>query len=287
MKNSRQAGSPQAPSLLDAVVRESMRHHQAGRLAEAERGYRDVLAIDPCHADALHWRGVAASQRGDHTEALRYFGKALTVRPGSAATATNIAHALLLLGRAEEAANAATQALAIVETAQAKALFVQALSLSTDAEQLAPSRALMARAIMERWTRPADIARIAAQVIMVSAARPDANARPDPLLLALLTAAPIVTIELERYLTQLRRTLLAKANADASVDKRTLALFAALARQCFVNEYVFAHLPDEIAQAQALRARMTAGESLSPLRLIALAAYVPLYTVEGASRLLS
>src|SRR3954447_23067147 len=111
MKSSHQAGSPQAPSLLDAVVRESMRHHQAGRLAEAERGYRDVLAIDPGHADALHWLGVAASQRGDQNEALRYFGRAWNARPGWAATATNIAHALLLLGRVEEAANAATQAL--------------------------------------------------------------------------------------------------------------------------------------------------------------------------------
>ena len=150
MKNSHRTGKPaQASSPLDGILAEAMRHHQAGRLAQAEHGYRDVLAIDPRHADALHWLGVAASQRGDQTEALHCFRQAMTLRPDSSVTATNIAHALLLAGRTEEAANAAAHALAIAETPQAKALFVQALGLSKTAEQLGPSRALMARAIVD------------------------------------------------------------------------------------------------------------------------------------------
>ncbi len=277
----------QAPSPLGGLLAEAMRHHQAGQLAPAERGYRDVLAIDPHHADALHWLGVAASQRGDQTEALHCFRQALTLRPDSAAIATNIAHALLLTGRAEEAANAATDALAIAETPQAKALFVQALGRSDNAGQLGPSRAMMTRAIVERWTRPADVARIAAQVIMTSVAPHEQAVRADPLLIALLTAAPIVTMELERHLTQLRRALLTRARADDSADQRTLALFAALARQCFINEYVFAQGADEIAQVEALHTRLAAGETLSQLRLIAVAAYVPLHAIEGAERLLS
>src|SRR5262245_19414634 len=31
----------------------AQRHHRAGRLAEAERGYRDILAIEPEHVDSL------------------------------------------------------------------------------------------------------------------------------------------------------------------------------------------------------------------------------------------
>jgi ubiquinone/menaquinone biosynthesis C-methylase UbiE/Flp pilus assembly protein TadD len=288
MKNSRRSGGPaQAPSPLDGILAEAIRHHQAGRLAQAERDYRDVLAINPRHAGALHWLGVAASQRGDQTEALRCLRQALALRPDSGATATNIAQALLLAGRAEESANAATQALAITETPQAKALFAQALALSRNAEQLDPSRAMMTRAIVERWTRPADIARIASQAIMASAARHAETTRADPLLLALLTAAPVATTELERHLTQMRRTLLARAGAGDRVDIRTLKLFAALARQCFINEYVFAQGADEIADVQALHAKRAAGETLSPLQLIAVAAYVPLHTIEGAERLLS
>jgi trans-aconitate methyltransferase len=287
MKISRRGGRPaQAPSPLDGILAEAVRHHQAGRLAQAERDYRDVLAINPRHADALHWLGVAASQRGDQTEALRCLRLALALRPDSGATAVNIAHALLLAGRAEESANAATQALAITETPQAKTLFVRALALSRNAEQLGPSRAMMTRAIVERWTRPADIARIASQAVMASTARHAESTRVDPLLLALLTAAPVATTELERHLTQMRRTLLARAGADDRVDKRALKLFAALACQCFINEYVFAQGADEIAGVQALQAKRAAGETLSPLQLVAVAAYVPLHTIGDAERLL-
>jgi trans-aconitate methyltransferase len=287
MKNSRRGGRPaQAPSPLDGILAEAVRHHQAGRLAQAERDYRDVLAINPRHADALHWLGVAASQRGDQTEALRCLRLALALRPDSGATAVNIAHALLLAGRAEESANAATQALAITETPQAKTLFVRALALSRNAEQLGPSRAMMTRAIVERWTRPADIARIASQAVMASTARHAESTRVDPLLLALLTAAPVATTELERHLTQMRRTLLARAGADDRVDKRALKLFAALACQCFINEYVLAQGADEIAGVQALQAKRAAGETLSPLQLVAVAAYVPLHTSGDAERLL-
>jgi len=38
-------------------------HHQAGRLGEAESLYRQVLAVEPRHPDALHLLGVAAHDR--------------------------------------------------------------------------------------------------------------------------------------------------------------------------------------------------------------------------------
>jgi Flp pilus assembly protein TadD len=38
--------------------------HQAGRLNEAEGLYRQILAVDPNHADGLHLLGVMAHQRG-------------------------------------------------------------------------------------------------------------------------------------------------------------------------------------------------------------------------------
>ena len=41
-----------------------LEHHQAGRLADAELLYRQVLAIDPSHVDSLHDLGVLAYQTG-------------------------------------------------------------------------------------------------------------------------------------------------------------------------------------------------------------------------------
>ena len=42
----------------------AVEHHRAGRLQAAERIYRQILAIEPEHVDALHLLGVAAQQAG-------------------------------------------------------------------------------------------------------------------------------------------------------------------------------------------------------------------------------
>ncbi|HKF12183.1 MAG TPA: hypothetical protein VKB89_26260 [Xanthobacteraceae bacterium] len=36
----------------------ALRHHRSGELAEAEVRYREILAIDPNHADSLHLLGA-------------------------------------------------------------------------------------------------------------------------------------------------------------------------------------------------------------------------------------
>ena len=43
---------------------QAVRHHAAGRLAEAGAGYRQVLARDANHAASLHGLGVIAYQTG-------------------------------------------------------------------------------------------------------------------------------------------------------------------------------------------------------------------------------
>jgi thioredoxin-like negative regulator of GroEL len=42
----------------------ALQHHQAGRLAEAESIYRQILAVEPRHDDALHLLGDIARQVG-------------------------------------------------------------------------------------------------------------------------------------------------------------------------------------------------------------------------------
>ena len=44
----------------------AIQHHQAGRLQAAEQIYRQILAVEPNHADALHLLGVIARQAGKH-----------------------------------------------------------------------------------------------------------------------------------------------------------------------------------------------------------------------------
>ena len=44
----------------------AIQHHRPGRLADAERVYRQILAASPNHADALRSLGLIAHQVGRH-----------------------------------------------------------------------------------------------------------------------------------------------------------------------------------------------------------------------------
>ncbi len=52
-------------------------HHQAGRFQAAEQIYRQILAAEPNHADALHLLGVVASQMGNYEIAVKCLGRAI------------------------------------------------------------------------------------------------------------------------------------------------------------------------------------------------------------------
>lgn len=60
---------------VDALMRRALEAQQSRRVDEAERAYRDVLALRPDEPDALHMLGVLRHERGDDDEAI-----ALTMR---------------------------------------------------------------------------------------------------------------------------------------------------------------------------------------------------------------
>src|SRR5438477_12276327 len=66
---------------IDQAMQIALGHHQAGRLAEAEAIYRQVLAQFPRHPDALHYLGVLAYQLGHTADAIDLIGQAITSNP--------------------------------------------------------------------------------------------------------------------------------------------------------------------------------------------------------------
>ncbi len=92
---------------------EALRHHQAGRLGEAELLYRQILAADPRHADSLHLLGVVAHQVGRHDVAVELIGRAVAVESGEASFHSNLGMALQALGRLDEAASSYRRAIAL------------------------------------------------------------------------------------------------------------------------------------------------------------------------------
>jgi tetratricopeptide (TPR) repeat protein len=91
----------------------SARHHRAGRLAEAEAGYRQVLATNPLHADALHQLGRLAARAGRADEAAMLISTAVTINDQDDACAESLAEAFLALGRRQEAVSCLRRAAAL------------------------------------------------------------------------------------------------------------------------------------------------------------------------------
>ncbi len=87
------------PQMLD----EALGHHNAQRLEEASRRYREILARDPECPGALHLLGVIALQLKQVDQAIELIGRAIDVRPDSEAYHNNLGNALLAKGLREQA----------------------------------------------------------------------------------------------------------------------------------------------------------------------------------------
>lgn len=88
---------------LATIFTEAVAHHQAGRLAEAEAGYRRILTMQSDHADSLHLLGVVAYQVGRKDLALEWIGRAISLKGNIAEYHSNYGEVLRSLGRLEEA----------------------------------------------------------------------------------------------------------------------------------------------------------------------------------------
>lgn len=88
-------------------------YHRAGRLADAERIYRELQRRYPGHPAPLHLLGVLAHQRGEETQALELLEQARGADPGDPELLSNLGLVLGRLGRHTEAEARLRQALAL------------------------------------------------------------------------------------------------------------------------------------------------------------------------------
>jgi predicted O-linked N-acetylglucosamine transferase (SPINDLY family) len=91
----------------------ALQHHQAGRVAEAEGIYRQILQQYPHHRETHHFLGVALYQLGKLEEAISHYRKALGRKPNYPDAHLNLGNALVAVGKIEEAINHYQQALAL------------------------------------------------------------------------------------------------------------------------------------------------------------------------------
>jgi tetratricopeptide (TPR) repeat protein/SAM-dependent methyltransferase len=285
---------------------------QQGRLDEAAEAFRQVLALRPDFAEARNNLGVVLATQGRFDEAAEEYRRALAVKPDLIDVYRNLGRALMAVGRAEEAIAVVMRGLAIRETDEARAFFVQCAQALAAPPADEGFRTLVGRALAEGWGRSADLSALAAFLVMSSepartivervlagpmeAISPDeiAALARNSLLLALLESAPVRNATLERFLTNVRSWFLrmaARTDTAAPENEPLLVLACALARQCSVNEYVFAQSDADIALTTELNQRielaLAANAPLAPIWLAALGSLVPLHALPQSAALSS
>ncbi len=293
-----------------------------GRLEEAATCYCQALAGWPDYVYARTNLGLTLFDLGRLEEAEACVRQALALQP-DLAPAVSLLAALLLVrhGDAPAALDMALRSLRLDPRPETRSLVVACLrQLPPDCPAFADAslRETVVAALTEPWARPGLLTGVAARLATQGGAVGECLARvdaawprrlgaeelfgpagpggcADPLLCRLLEAAPVCTLELERFLTMTRHILLETAIEEkpyADVDPDALGFYSALARQCFINEYVFAVTGDEARAAEDLRDRlvaaMEAGRVVPASWLVAVAAYYPLHGLPlAADRLLA
>jgi tetratricopeptide (TPR) repeat protein/SAM-dependent methyltransferase len=288
-----------------------------GRLEEAAQCYERALALKPELSEAHNNLGIVLAARGAFAEAAQRFQRALAAKPDFIDAYNNLARAFLSMGQPDHALGALRRALAITETEGTKALFVQCVQALPVPPDVDDFRALMLRALAEPWGRANDLGPVAARLIKQDPTisgvlrrvmetwprRLSADALLDAaglaafsgnrLLHCLMQSAAISDIGAERLLTAVRCAMLeraAKPDSSSAASQAMTDFCCALARQCFLNEQVFALTDEELVRAQQLRdtiaAAVASGAPVAEFQLAVVASYFPLHTLTGAQKLL-
>jgi len=101
------------PVTVPQALELALQHHQAGRLAEADALYRQILAVQPNHPDALHLLGLVACQAGHSDAAVGWIRQAIALKPNYPEAYNNLGAALRDKGQLDEAIASCRQAIAL------------------------------------------------------------------------------------------------------------------------------------------------------------------------------
>jgi 2-polyprenyl-3-methyl-5-hydroxy-6-metoxy-1,4-benzoquinol methylase/tetratricopeptide (TPR) repeat protein len=258
----------------DLFYTEVMWHYRQGALHQAEVLCRSALDRNPGHLRALVVLGDIVQQSGRNKLAVKLLRGALEIDCTDVAAHDTLALAYQALGRAGDAVRHFTEAIALGLN-EPEALAKRSQSIAS-----------LLRHLDEVW--PRQLGPI--ELLGVQGAN---SLGREPMLLALLQARPIHDLELERLLTAVRRGLLYRVaeSPDFDCDSDALEFFCALARQCFINEYVFALLDREREDLKKIYDRLVdaiqSRAPVSPLTLVVVASYLPLHTILGVELLLT
>ena len=237
-----------------------------GRHKDAANSLRRAVEIKPDFAQAHHNLGVVLSHLDQLEAAEASLRRALSIEPESPTILCELAVVLQCNRKSPEALQLIVRALERAPTWNIKAAFADCVAHIRFLAAEPRTRAALTNAIAEPWGLPSELCQPAISLILLNdeiagcvrlangswpARLPKAALfgvtgltalAADPLLHAVLETVPVSTLEFERFLTCARHALLETASNNQAPDDLEIAalqFFAALSRQCFVNEYIF------------------------------------------------
>ena len=290
---------------------------ELGRLEDAETSYKKAIAIKPDYAEAHYNLGITLQDLGRLEDAETSYKKAIAIKPAYAEAHCNLGITLKELGRLEDALVIAIESIKIKSTIEAKSLFIdltKKIGIQNWDQSLAQ---VVITALLDPWGRPSDLMSFACRLlrfdkelvnILNQSKEDDSQSKFDEsflglifkkefaaasLLDAMLSSSHIPDAEIEVFLTSLRRHLLKVAASVILKEDETeevTSFYCFLAQQCFINEYVYFQTQEEIKRSHQLLNQLTTAlkdkQSIPAVWVISVACYFPLYSVEGAEKLL-
>jgi Tfp pilus assembly protein PilF/2-polyprenyl-3-methyl-5-hydroxy-6-metoxy-1,4-benzoquinol methylase len=287
---------------------------EEGRFDDSIAQLRAAVQLQPQSPLIHNNLGLSLAKAGRDAEAMPHYARAITLQPLLIDAYLNLAMSHVSRGQIGHAIAVVTRSIEARETPANRDLLARLVSgflLDRDNE---PLRRMLTRALVEGWGAPASFSPTAIALIRHSPVRPlidcAAEAWParlaatelgrqelvalrDPLLRALIQSTVVHDPALEKFLAACRFTLLeiAEGTPTREIEDELLDTACALARQCFINEYVYAAGDDEEARARRLRDRLgdalTAGAAVPALWVTTVAAYFPLLELGAADALLA
>ena len=304
------------PDFIEAHIGLGNALRSLAQQEEAVASYRRALEIKPDFALAHSNLGVTLQDLGLLDEAEACYRRALEIKPDYLDALSNLAILLIAQGKQKMALKFAKQSLQINETGVAKRIFVNCVKSLRCSQGDSGIREEVIRALIEPWARPSELTQIGIDLVKLNPDIKECISRTndawplrlsaqeligsnnlnaldsDRLLCALLNSAPISDIEIEHFLSMARYAMLEAASEISAGDecRADYIFYSALARQCFINEYVYSQTDGEFQKASDLRevliAALDNNIQVPAIWVVALAAYFPLNTLPHAARLL-
>ncbi len=296
------------PGYTDAVALKGEVLRERGEWQRAAAAYDAALQYDAKSVVALNGRGLCHAHGNSLQAAVKEFSAALDCLPphdkaNRARVLANLGGVLLQAGAGRDGLSALAEAVTLVpgndEFAVLLARNLRHARVVPEADAFAP---ILVRLFEHNDVDPRALASAAALTLRANAkvwgaldllrissvddpldGETLSRISVDELLLAHLRSAPVTDAALEGALTSLRRRLvLIAASRGADPVDGYLELTCALARQCYLNEYVWSITPEEEAAVAFLLGERPSHQSWSTAACIA--CYRPLALPAGRDR---